>query len=260
MAKANDRIKCYRCGEYKVARFGFHKNAGSNRGYHSYCKVCRKAERKASNQADPTADITKEQMSEALAVADQLGQPYDEELALKQEAAIMKGLIQTKPFPGTTVEISDRIRKIIGLTLAGNDQAKIAKMLGISVPIVSLARVRYPEAFQLALQEIMERGIAITRAYMWMTRSQLSEIGPIAVKTLSDVMKNPKARENVRVTAALGVMKFINPGGSENDALDEATYKSWLAKLKEPLQEIENENIRKIDDYIETESETIEEA
>jgi len=119
------------------------------------------------------------------------------------------GRTELAPLPDCKRNSSDKIRKIVALRYSGYSDSRIQKTLGLSDRYIRQIEVLHPKAFEIAKQELIKNAVAEYEANVAFCRAALSEIGLRAVKTLSTVMEDTSAKQNVRLRAAETVMKLL---------------------------------------------------
>ena len=246
------RIKCPSCKEVKTSS-NFHKDKYSKTGFLHICKVCKR------EKVNSTGDLwtTPDDLKETMEMADGFAQPITKEEVDREKAIMLNGLVNKEPLPGCTPYMSDQIRTIVALRLGGKTIERTAAMLEIAPSTISMAKVKHPEAWRQAIQEHAETTLASTQGYMFIARNMLSEVAPLAIKTLERIMLSRNAKPGIKKDAAIGILKLLNVGGSKNDAIDEAAINAFRRSLDEPLKEIENPHVIKDEDFVDVEAEEV---
>lgn len=147
------------------------------------------------------------------------------------------------PFAGCTAEESDEIRELVALKFAGYTLSECAEEIGKSPSnIVRWSAVKQ-DAINLAEHEHMERYLRAYQTNIWMIRTGLSEIGPRAIRVLSEIMMDKKASPNVRVQCATTVLKLMDVDHSATGGTNESLAKEFVSFLKDARKEINSEKI-----------------
>jgi hypothetical protein len=76
-----------------------------------------------------------------------------------------------------------------------------------------------------------------------MIRTGLSEIGPRAIRVLSEIMMDKKASPNVRVQCATTVLKLMDVDHSATGGTNESLAKEFVSFLKDARKEINSDKI-----------------
>jgi hypothetical protein len=147
------------------------------------------------------------------------------------------------PFEGYTKEDSDQIREVVALKFAGYTLMECATEVGISTTSMTQWMARRQDAMALAEKEHLERCLRSYQNNLWIIRTALSEMGPRAIRTLSEIMMDRKAPPSVRVSCATTVLKMLDVDHSATGGGNENMAKEFVAFLKDARKEINSERI-----------------
>lgn len=147
------------------------------------------------------------------------------------------------PFKGCTPEESDKIRELVALKFAGYTITECAEEIGASPGNIVRWTTAKQDAINLAEHEHMERCLRAYQTNVWMIRTGLSEIGPRAIRVLSEIMMDKKVAPGVRVTCATTVLKLMDVDHSATGGGNESLAKEFVSFLKDARKEINSEKI-----------------
>jgi hypothetical protein len=147
------------------------------------------------------------------------------------------------PFPSCTAVESDEIREFVALKFAGYTIAEAAEEIGKSPGNIIRWSTAKQDAINLAEHEHMERCLRAYQTNIWMIRTGLSEIGPRAIRVLSEIMMDKKASPNVRVQCATTVLKLMDVDHSATGGTNESLAKEFVSFLKDARKEINSDKI-----------------
>lgn len=183
----------------------------------------------------------------ALAVAEEITKRLPE----KAEPSITKqgkkrgnyGKSNREPFPGTSIEDSDKMRKIVGMRFNGFTLAETFEEVGINPSSGPGWIATRQDAYNMAEHELMELALRGYQSNLWIMRTALSELGPRAVRTLAEIMDDKRESGNTRLKAATAVLKMVDVDHSATGGAQETLAKELADGIKGALADIRSGKI-----------------
>ena len=125
-----------------------------------------------------------------------------------------------EPLDGYSLKHSDIARHVVGLRIAGEAQQEAFQSAGLKFGLkqhsVANLYVNKRELFDLAEHETMETAFREYHQNLWISRTALSGVGPLAVDTLAEILEDPDASASVKSKSAIAVLKMLDIDGSAN--------------------------------------------
>jgi len=125
-----------------------------------------------------------------------------------------------EPIDGYSLQHSNIARHVTGLRFGGEAQREAFESAGAKFGIkphsVEVLYQRKKELFELAEHELMETAVREYHQNLWVSRTALSEVGPMAVDTLAEILEDPDASASVKSKSAIAVLKMLDIDGSAN--------------------------------------------
>ena len=144
------------------------------------------------------------------------------------------------PLDGYSLQHSDIARHVTGLKYAGYAMREAfedaAQKFEIKPHSVENLYYKKKTLFDLAEHEMMERAIKEYHQNLWLMRSALSQVGPVAVETLANILQNPDASMNVKSKSAIAVLKMLDVDGSSNANQNERVALESLKIIRDVTQ------------------------
>lgn len=176
-------------------------------------------------------------------------QPKEKEVSLVRTGPKRHeyGKTNLPPFEGLNEENSEKIRIAVGAIFSGYSQKKACELSGIPPNNYVNFQRSHLQAFEAAEKEIVERSYTRYHQNLWIIRTALTEAGPRAVRTIIDLMDNPKIAPGVRVKAAMGLLKMANVTGEAASGSEELKFE--LAEtIRDARKEVKSESILEAED------------
>lgn len=187
---------------------------------------------------------------DALKIAEQVCEPRDL-IPIKQDYrkkhASRRRIAHTtwhrKPINGYSQRHSDIARHVMGLKYAGEAMKEAfesaAGKYEMEPHSVETLYYRKTELFNLAEMELLESAMKEYHQNLWICRTALSQAGPIAVDTLTEILKNKDASDSVKSKSAIAVLKMLDVDGSANANPSEKIVLESLKVVKQSMQNIQ---------------------
>lgn len=142
-----------------------------------------------------------------------------------------------KPLDGVTLHKSNILRHIIALKFGGNSLREAfedaARKYDIIPNTVEKYFYRHADAVKLAKAEHLEFALEDFHSNLISGNAMLSESVPLAVKTLTEVMKDKKASANVKAKTAIAVLKMSGVGAPKQGGVPEEAAIESLRLIKD---------------------------
>ena len=182
-------------------------------------------------------------------VAEKLTEPEEEKsirLVRSGQKRQEYGSSNLPPFTGCTKDESDLIRHLIGLKFAGYTQREAFDKADINPSTATSMMRRCPEAVRECKQEHLARCMEDINTNAKMLKYALSEMAPMAVKTLGAVMSDPKEKGFNKTKAAELVLKLAGVEEVSSDNPD-VVQEPFLITLQDNRTEIESDSIHVVE-------------
>ncbi|MHA2079530.1 MAG: hypothetical protein ACW99X_18225 [Candidatus Thorarchaeota archaeon] len=160
----------------------------------------------------------------AVAVADVLCEPVKEKpkgtaLDIRRRRT-GRHLWDREPINGYSQKHSDVARHVVGLKFSNYPQREAfksaAEHYGLSKVTVERLYYDKPTLFDLAEKELVENAITEYHQNLWVSRTALSQAGPLAVETLCSILEDEFASPSVKSKSAVAILKMLDIDGSNN--------------------------------------------
>jgi len=165
-----------------------------------------------------------ERSKDAIHIADKVTKPVTivpvRETSVGKRRRAMHNQWQREPIGEYSLQHSNIARHVTGLRFGGEAQREAfqsaADKFDLKPHSIEVLYHRKRELFDLAEHELMETAVREYHQNLWISRTALSEVGPMAVDTLAEILEDPDASASVKSKSAIAVLKMLDIDGSSN--------------------------------------------
>jgi len=150
-----------------------------------------------------------------------------------------------KPLDGITLHKSNIIRHIVALKFGGYSLGEAFDDSSVKFDVLPNTIEKYfyhhADAVKLAKAEHLEFALEDFHSNLISGNAMLSESVPLAVKTLTEVMKDDSASANVKAKTAIAVLKMSGVGAPKHGAAPEEAAVESLKLIKDMRSDMNKE-------------------
>lgn len=149
------------------------------------------------------------------------------------------------PFEGVSQQQSDVIREFVAYEFSGYSKRAAADKVGNYSTIMGTLE-RYPEALEKARAEATSRCIMQYGQNMHIMRAALSDAGPRAVRTITELMDDRSVAAGTRLKASVELLKMLNVSGKASSGSEEVKLEIAGA-IRDARAEVKSDRIIVVD-------------